>query len=66
MWSNAVLNLHTGLLTAFRPLAAKAHEYPMTTVSIGLLLALLVAMLAAEIADNRTIASKADEHRRSD
>lgn len=57
MWNNAVLDVHTGLLTAFRPLAATAHEYPMTTVGIALLFSLLIAMLAAEITDGRAIAA---------
>ena len=61
MWNNAVLDLHTGLLTAFRPLAATAHKYPMTTVGIALLFALLVAMLAAEIADGRATAARIDD-----
>ena len=53
MWNNAVAYLHTGLRTAFHPLVAMAHEHPTTTMGIALVFALLVEMIAAEIADAR-------------
>ena len=58
MWNNAVLDLHTDLLTAFRPLAAIGHAYPMTTVGVTLLFVILVAMLAAEVADSRDVSAR--------
>ena len=61
MWNNAVSYLDAGPQTAFRPLAAMAHEYPTTTLGIALLFALLVAMLSAEIIDGRATAVRIDE-----
>ena len=53
MWNNAVFDLHTGLLKAFRPLAAAAHEHSMATLGVVLIFGLLIAMLCAEIVDSR-------------
>ena len=58
MWNNAVSYVHISLQTAFRPLAAMAHEYPTTTLGITLLFVLLVAMLAAEIVGGRATAAR--------
>ena len=61
MWNNAVAYLHTGLQTTIHPLVAMAHEHPTTTLGVALLFAVLVAMIAAEIADGRANAARADE-----
>ena len=65
MWNNAVSYVYTSLQTALRPLAAMAHDHPVTVVGIALIFALLAAMLAAEIVDGRA-AARIDEASRAD
>ena len=61
MWNNIVSNPQTRVQAAFRPLAETAHDHAIATLGIVLIFALVIAMLAAEIADGRADAVRIDQ-----